>query len=560
MKQEIFLLKSPAQFEIIKTAKVHFQIMPAPRIVLDCNGPWHGPWARHGLGGKMTASANDIARQGSGRAPLRSHPHLYQIHSWAWLDMLSREAGWLVKLGDVPDATWDRLHEAGFDIIYLMGIWQRSPAGRHSFRTDANSFADFDHALPGWTVESVIGSPFSILDYVPDPRIGTWADIDAVREKLHARGMRLILDFIPNHIGPDHPWITAHPDYLMQGTEADFHRNPSDFLLIEPDGRPPYFVARGRDPYFAPWADTAQIDYFNEGARAALVGMLKIIGSHCDGLRCDMAMLVLNGIFARTWSHLLRDRPVPAGEFWTAAIAALPPDFVWMAEVYWDMEAELQSLGFTYTYDKRLYDGLKGGSSSELRNQLAADVAYQSRMARFIENHDEPRAVTTFGRDRVPVLAMLIATLPGLRFFHQGQFAGKKIHLPMPLNRAVDEPVDTALAVRYEKILKIADDPVFHGGEWSLLSVAALDAGGDNLIAYRWRSDAGYRLVVLNLAAGPAQGRIAIVAELGAGTQLEFKDVFNDELYVRDRADLQEQGLYVKLDGYGVHVFAINAM
>ena len=155
----------------------------------------------------MTAAADDRTGQGAGRKwpALRPHPHLYQIHSWAWLDALSRAAGRPMKLGDVPDTAWDGLRETGFDIVYLMGIWQRSPAGRHIFRTDANSFAVFDHALPGWTLESVIGSPFSILDYVPDPRIGSWADIDAVREKLHARGMRLMLDFIPNHIGPDHP-------------------------------------------------------------------------------------------------------------------------------------------------------------------------------------------------------------------------------------------------------------------------------------------------------------------------------------------------------------------
>jgi len=507
----------------------------------------------------MTAAADDRTGQGAGRKwpALRPHPHLYQIHSWAWLDALSRAAGRPMKLGDVPDTAWDGLRETGFDIIYLMGIWQRSPAGRHMFRTDVNSFAVFDHALPDWTVESVIGSPFSILDYVPDPRIGSWADIDAVREKLHARGMRLMLDFIPNHIGPDHPWITDHPGYLMQGTEADFHKSPSDFLLIEPEGRPPYFVARGRDPYFAPWADTAQIDYFSEGARAAMVELLQTIASHCDGLRCDMAMLVLNGVFARTWSHLLRDRQAPAGEFWTGAMAALPPDFVWLAEVYWDMESELQSLGFNYTYDKRLYDRLKGGSSSGLNSDLAAPFAYQSRMARFLENHDEPRSVATFGRDRVGVLAMLIATLPGLRFFHQGQFEGKQIHLPMPLNRAAREQPDTALAAHYGKVLRIASDPVFHDGEWSLLSVAPLDADGHNLIAYRWRSPAGYRLVVLNLGANPAQGRIPIAAELGANARYDFEDVVHQQLYVRDLADLNAHGLYVKLDGHGMHVFAI---
>ena len=502
-------------------------------------------------GGKETAKTH-------APGPLQPHPHLYQIHTWAWLDEQERAAGRPLKLRDVPDAEWDRLSGLGFDIVYLLGIWRRSLAGRHIFRTDAASFRVFDHALPGWTTESVIGSPFSIADYSPDPRIGTWDDIDGVRAKLHARGTRLILDFIPNHVGPDHGWITSHPDYLMQGTELDFQHNPSDFLLMEPEGKAPYFVARGRDPYFAPWADTAQIDYFSEKARAALIGILKTIGNHCDGVRCDMAMLILNAVFARTWAHLLEERTAPKGEFWSAAIAALPPDFIWMAEVYWDMEAELQALGFTYTYDKRLYDRLKAGNIPDIRGHLSADVAYQSHMARFLENHDEARALATFGRDRVPMLAALIATLPGLRFFHQGQFVGKEIHLPMPLNRAIDEPPDLVLAGLYERILGIAKDPAFHKGDWSLLPIHGLDESSDNLIAYRWRGDGGYRLVILNLSGQPAQGRVWLNEELPTSQQIDFNDLLSGQTYVRDRGDLTENGLYVQLEAYHAHIFAVS--
>ena len=460
-------------------------------------------------------------------------------------------------LRDVPDAEWDAIRGRGFDLVYLLGVWQRSPAGRHIFRTDAGSFPTFDHALPGWTVESVVGSPFSILDYLPDTRIGTWDDIDAVRAKLHARGMRLILDFVPNHTGPDHPWISAHPDYFMRGSEADFHRNPSDFLLIAPDGKAPYYVARGRDPYFAPWADTAQVDYFSEDARTALVALLKTIGSHCDGLRCDMAMLILNDVFAKTWSHLLGGRAAPASEFWTDAIAALPADFIWMAEVYWDMEARLQALGFTFTYDKRLYDRLKAGNVSDIRGHLTADAGYQGHMARFLENHDEPRSVPTFGRDRVPVLAAMIATLPGLRFFHQGQFAGKTIHLPMPLNRAADEPPDAALEATYDAILAIAGDPAFHNGEWALLDIDALDDSGGNLLAYRWKGADGYRVVILNLGTTPAQGRVRI-GDLPPSTKYDFADRLNGQSYLRDGEDIAANGLYVRLEGYQAHIFAVT--
>jgi glycosidase len=346
----------------------------------------------------------------------------------------------------------------------------------------------------------------------------------------------------------------------MQGTESDFHNHPSDFLLIEPQGGAPYYIARGRDPYFAPWADTAQIDYFSAAARAALIDILKTVGSHCDGLRCDMAMLVLNAVFGRTWGHLLAERPRPEREFWPDAIAALPADFVWMAEVYWDMEADLQALGFTYTYDKRLYDRLKAGNVRETRGHLSADVAYQTHMARFLENHDEPRSAATFGRDRVPVLAALIVTLPGLRFFYQGQFTGKEIHLPMPLDRAIDEPPDIALAAIYEHILAIGGDPAFHSGDWSLLPAKALDEGGNDVLAYRWKGPDGYRAVILNLGPGAAQARIGLVDELPVSAHYDFDDRLNGQVYIRDRGDLEANGgLYVRLEGNKGHIFAVTA-
>ena len=490
--------------------------------------------------------------------PWRAHPHLYQINTWPWLDALSAAAGQTVRLADVPDAEWDRLARLGFDCVYLLGIWKRSIAGRRMFRTDPAAFAGFDHALPGWTVESVVGSPFSIEDYAPDPRIGSWSDIDRVRASLHARGIRLMVDFVPNHTGPDHPWITTHPEYFMQGSEADFHRDPAAFLLIEPAGRPPYFVARGRDPYFAPWADTAQLDYFNPATRAAMLAVLQEIGRHVDGLRCDMSMLVLNGVFARTWVPLLRGRSAPEGEFWTTAVAALQPDFLWLAEVYWGMEADLQSLGFGFTYDKLLCDRLKGDAAGVLA-LLRDDAERQCRMARFLENHDEERSVTAYGRERQTALMVLIATLPGLRFFHQGQFEGLSVHLPMPLNAARVETADTALVAQYEQLLGLVDDPVFHEGQWKLLDVTPdSDASHGALLCWRWQHRDAYRLVIVNLGSHQAQGRVWIAHDLAPGPQVDLIDRLDGQAYRRERDDLAANGLYLRLDANRAHIFSVT--
>lgn len=489
---------------------------------------------------------------------LRPHPHLYQINTWAWLQALSSAAGRQLLLDDIADTEWDSLQALGIDIVYLMGVWQRSPAGRRLFRSDAGAFKAYDQALPGWTMQNVVGSPFSIQAYQPDPHLGDWAQLDSVRRKLHARGMRLMLDFVPNHTGPDHAWIFRHPEYYVLGSEQDYQRDPAAYHLIEPAGGKPYYVARGRDPYFAPWADTAQLNLYHPACRQALVATLLEISRHCDGLRCDMAMLVLNDMFGSTWQHALAGQAPPAGELWQQAMTALPPDFTWLAEVYWGMEDRLQALGFSYTYDKRLYDALCRHSPAEVRQCLGADAAGQARMARFIENHDEVRSAAVFTPQALIAAATLLATLPGLRFFHHGQFEGRTLHLPMPLDAAAAESVDSALQRRYHTLLAIADAAIWHAGHWQLLTmVQAGDDSHAHLLAYCWRLQAQLRLVVVNLGADMAQGRVLMPAGWPAGAQCVLDDVFNEQRYVRNTTELEQQGLYVRLAGDGVHIFDV---
>ncbi|MES2553662.1 MAG: alpha-amylase family glycosyl hydrolase, partial [Pseudomonadota bacterium] len=259
-------------------------------------------------------------------------------------------------------------------------------------------------------------------------------------------------------------------------------------------------------------------------------------------------------------------RPAMSTEFWEDAIAALPANFTWMAEVYWDMENRLQAMGFNYTYDKRLYDRLCHSHASDIRSHLQADVEYQGRMARFLENHDEPRSAAVFGAHTLTAFATLIATLPGLRFFHQGQLEGRTIHLPMPLNAAAAEKKDTQLEATYANILHIASADVFHDGVWTLLQAQPdSDATHEQLIAYSWRDAAEYRLVVVNLSEWTAQGRLFIAdqVETGGGgqdRQCTLDDLLNDASYLRDYDDLLHNGLYVRLDGYSAHVFSISAI
>lgn len=501
-------------------------------------------------------SETNKKRQPLPAPPCRAHPHLYEINTWVWLEQLSRRAGRPVTLGGVPDAEWDALRGLGFDFIWLMGVWERSPEGARVERTDASLFQKFEQALPGWRPDQVVGSPYAVRRYQPGPHIGTSSDLDGVREKLRARGMRLILDFVPNHTALDHPWVAAHPEYYIRGSNEDLRNEPDAFFAAPAGASRDFCIAHGKDPYFPPWRDVAQLNLFHAGARAALLEQLREIAGHCDGVRCDMAMLILNDVFATTWSRFLGGVVAPGKEFWALAVKALP-DFVWLAEAYWGLEQRLQGLGLTFTYDKVFYDLLRGADPRQVRAHLAADVAYQNRLARFLENHDEPRTATIFG-PRLPAVAVLAATLPGMRLYHQGQLEGKRIYLPIGLGDAAEEAPDPAVQALYGKILRIANQDAFHDGKWRLLDVAtAGDPTFENLIACEWRSAGAWKAVVVNLGAGTAQGRVQFGGGMASSSGYVLQDELNDVRYVSSAAEIADRGLYVCLDANRAHSFDI---
>src|SRR5262249_19769450 len=226
-----------------------------------------------------------------------------------------------------------------------------------------------------------------------------------------------MLDFVPNHTALDHPWVERHPEYYIRGTEADLERESKNYLRVK-RAQGDTILAHGRDPYFPGWPDTAQLNYGNPATQEAMILELLRISSLCDGVRCDMAMLVLPDIFEQTWG-------VTTPPFWPVAtqrVREVFPEFCFMAEVYWDREWTLQQLGFDYTYDKRLYDRLRGGQARPVREHLYAGLDYQNRLARFLENHDEARAAATFSSEVHQAAATITFLSPGMRFFHQGQF------------------------------------------------------------------------------------------------------------------------------------------
>ncbi|MFL5416622.1 MAG: alpha-amylase family glycosyl hydrolase, partial [Myxococcales bacterium] len=285
----------------------------------------------------------------------------------------------------------DELARRGFDWIWLLSVWRTGAASRALSRRNAAWLAEFQAVLPDLTEEDISGSGFAISAYEVDEALGGREALAEFRTRLAARGLRLMLDFVPNHTALDHPWVSAHPEFYVEGSEEDLTRSPQNYSRVETDYGP-RILAHGRDPNFPGWPDTLQLNYSNPVLQAAQLAEMVSIAEQCDGLRCDMAMLLLPEVFQRSW----RLTPAP---FWPKAIAAVRrsnPEFTFLAEAYWGLEWELQQQGFDYCYDKRLYDRLRTANATSIRAHLAAGVDYQARLARFLENHDEPRAAAVF--------------------------------------------------------------------------------------------------------------------------------------------------------------------
>ena len=487
------------------------------------------------------------------------YPSLYQVNTRVWLTELSRALGRPATLDDVPDADLDRFAAQGFDWLWLLSVWQTGEAGRQVSCTNPEWRREFEETLPDLREEDIAGSGFAIAGYTVADHLGGRAALARLRERLRSRGLRLMLDFVPNHTGLDHPWVQQHPEYFIQGTDADLVRAPENYTRLLRGGAE-LLLAHGRDPYFPGWPDTLQLDYANPALQDAMIGELLTIAGQCDGVRCDMAMLVLPEVFERTWGR-------PSGAFWpraTDAVRQRVPGFCFMAEVYWDLEWTLQQQGFDYTYDKRLYDRLREGHARPVREHMHAGLDYQDRLGRFLENHDEPRAAATFPDGRHEAAAVLTYLAPGLRFFHQGQFEGRTRRISPHLCRGPEESVDQRLAGFYDRLLAVLRRPALRTGEWRLLPCGVAWDGNptwDNYVAYSWQLGAEDRLIVaVNAASTHSQAFVRLPFGDLAGRQWRLENLLGDAVYVRDGGELQTWGLFLDEPPWKAQIFALYAV
>jgi glycosidase len=487
------------------------------------------------------------------------YPSLFQVNTRVWLTDLSRALGRPAMLDDIPDAELDRVAARGFDWVWLLSVWQTGPAGQRVSRENQEWRSEFEQTLPDLSEKDIAGSGFAITGYRVHDGLGGNAALARLRDRLRRRGLRLMLDFVPNHTALDHPWMKNHLEYYIIGTEIDLARAPRNYTRVTRE-RSDVLLAHGRDPYFPGWSDTLQLDYSNPATQEAMIEELLKIAEQCDGVRCDMAMLVLPEVFERTWG---RRAPL----FWpnaTRRVRERVPGFRFMAEVYWDLEWTMLQQGFDYAYDKRLYDRLREGHARPVREHLYAGLDYQNKLARFLENHDEPRAGATFTPEMHQAAAIVTYLSPGLRFFHQGQFEGRRKRISPHLIRAPAEPVDEGLQAFYDHLLAVLRQPSFRDGEWRLLECARAWDGNwtfDCFIAWSWRGDEGQRhLIAVNYAANQSQCYVRIPFPDLSGRKVRLKDLTGAATYDREGNELTSPGLYLDLQAWGYHVFEVTVM
>ncbi len=466
------------------------------------------------------------------------------------------------SLDNIPDAELDRWCEQPITHVWGMGAWKRSPAGREVALMHPDLRKSYSDALPDWNAGDVVGSPYAINEYEPSENLGTPQAFARFRKRLSDRGLGLILDFVPNHMAIDHPWIYSRPERFIHRTDFADTSTPPHGWFAAKTRQGTCWIAHGRDPYYPAWTDTAQLDYRKPETRTALIEELLKIADHCDGVRCDMAMLVLNNIFKKTWGN----GEAPQMEFWVQAIdavRAVKPSFLFIAECYWGTENKLVEMGFDLVYDKDFVTRAFSGNANELRSTLVERRAWGQHRLRFLENHDESRIAFHVPPEWLPVLYGLMWMQPGHILWHEGLETGARIKLPIQLDRRPIEPPLPSVQEFIGKMNTWITEFPFQTACAQMVGV--ISSGSDDqsfeaLVPVLWTSGQNRLLWIGNLSAQMACGRVPLHIVGIAGRKVKLHDRMTDTTYLRDGNELNDEGLFVMLPPNAMHWFDVTIM
>jgi glycosidase len=421
-------------------------------------------------------------------------PHVVMIAKSAhvWLDQLSRKHGRAItRLDHIPDEELDQLARWGFSALWLIGLWERSPASQQIKQRCGNPDAG--------------ASAYSLLDYGIAGALGGDAAFDSLRDRASRRGIRLASDMVPNHMGIDSRWVIEHPDwflslpyspypaYTFNGPDLsrdsrvsifveDHYYDRTDaavvFKRVDRHSGETRFIYHGNDGTLTPWNDTAQLNYLNPEVREGVIQTILHVARHFPIIRFDAAMTLAKRHYQRLWfpepgtggaipsraEHGMTrnefDRAMPV-EFWREVVdrvAAEMPDTLLLAEAFWLMEGYfVRTLGMHRVYNSAFMNMLRDEENanyrSVIKNTLEFDSEILKRYVNFMNNPDERTAVDQFGKgDKYFGVCTMMVTLPGLPMFGHGQIEGFTERYGMEFHRAGwNETPDRWLIERHER-------------------------------------------------------------------------------------------------------------
>ena len=491
-----------------------------------------------------------------------------------WLDQLSRAYGREIRrLDQVPDEELDTLARRGFTALWLIGVWERSPASREIKRRMGNADAE--------------ASAYSLLDYQIAAELGGEQSLNNLKERAWRRGVRLASDMVPNHTGVDSRWMVEHPErfltwpgpwppfpsYSFGGPNIsqspgvgiyleDHYWTRSDAAVVfkrvdfaTGDSR---LIYHGNDGTHMPWNDTAQLDFLKPETREAVISTIVHVARMFSVIRFDAAMTLTKKHFQRLWfpepgsggdipsragNGLSRrdfDHAMPV-EFWREVvdrIAREAPDTLLLAEAFWLLEGFfVRTLGMHRVYNSAFMHMLKAednaGYRQTIRNTLEFDPEILKRFVNFMSNPDEQTAIEQFGDgDKYFGACTLMATMPGLPMFAHGQVEGLREKYGMEFRRSYwNESPNESLVARHERDIfpLLRRRHIFSGVDnFFLYDFFSVDGGvNEDVFAYSNRSGDERALVLYNNRYAEARGWVrtsaAFAVKTGSGRSLQQK-------------------------------------
>jgi glycosidase len=491
---------------------------------------------------------------------------------YVWLGQLSLKYGEeITRLDQIPDAELDMLARWGVTGLWLIGLWERSPASQRIKQMCGNPEA--------------ISSAYSLFDYTIAQDLGGEEALWKLREKALQRGIRLASDMVPNHTGLYSKWTIEHPDWFVQldyppypsytFTGADLSSSGEISLHIEDgywerrdaavvfkhydhrDGRT-RFIYHGNDGTSTPWNDTAQLDYLNPEVREAVIGTILHVARMFPIIRFDAAMTLAKKHYQRLWYPQPGHHGVPSRaehglsrdqfdsampeEFWRQVVdrvATEVPDTLLLAEAFWLMEGYfVRTLGMHRVYNSAFMNMLKMEENSKYRqtvkNVLEFNPQVLQRFVNFMNNPDEKTALEQFGKESKYIGAcVLLVTMPGLPMLGHGQVEGFHEKYGMEYKKAYwDEKVDEHLVREHERrIFPLMRRRWLFSGADSF-TFYDFHTGGhvnEDVFAYSNRAGEHRALVIYHnrfaSITGWIKGSTSIAVNTDSGTQLHRTDL-----------------------------------